>query len=855
MSGTPYRLRRAALLIVTWACASCGGGSTDPQTAAGLNPRADAETPPSAAVAQTSPVSSEGSVDQPHAAVTIAGNEMCGTGDTFSVLLPGLELGDDPSTEDLAGRKLPNDSVTFPNGCDVYALIVHGYGRNSLFDELMYYKLAKWVAEHNGYVHYSWWNNLLGSYMSGPLHVIGGSARGDATYPSPGDITQFENVWDFAQGGKGKAVPDEDFQFQADAKKVLAAIRDENPNAIIIVAGHSMGGNAVARLGSETPVVIDLLAPIDPVGNRNSPKGQGGALGYGNGTNSAVPGQDSYEAGNETFNWTRWRATHRFRGWIDRDCERNAAGLCRDFDSRPLRVEHRCRTLSSTPNDKQSNGPIADEWCPDHISYSTIAFGPDVRRLYHRWQLETYFPYDWDASYHFAFTGSKANSDAAFKVESHNYQRAIGEYAVSELPPPSSLATAPKTCKHDTKKDPSGAESFDGALLDCRDWDGHGEIIGMRGTKDRRVLQNTPPLPSKENLNPLALTADWKNGGWNRTSPWLTSAGRRDAFMELTELEPWNFAPKDPDLDLVVADLVAIAEDLWANRGDPSGPDVTPPTTSADVTPEPTIHGWNNGTVVVEIAAVDEQGGSGVKHIEYTLTGASNGGGVVVGTALSLVIAAEGTTTVEYFAHDNAGNREESNTLEARIDATPPTISGDATPPPNQHGWNNTDVTVSFVAGDALSGLDTVTQPVTLTDEGAEQEVIGVATDRAGNTATIGVVVNIDKTPPVIGGRPESCELWPPNHKLVSVADLVITDELAGVAISSVTATSNEPEHGPGYGNEAPDVVIAGGNISLRSERYSQSGRIYDLAVTAIDLAGNIAEAEASCRVPHDQGK
>ena len=899
MSGKASRLRQAALLIVTWACVSCGGGgSTTPQTTAAPNPAplALVDSPPSAAVVKTSPVLIEGRVDQPGTAVTVAGvaatvsngrfsasiplaegsnaieivaqngngqtattlavtlsgDEMCGTGDTFDVALPGLALDDDPSTKILADHKLPSDSVTLPNGCDVYAIIVHGYGRNSLFDELMYYRLAKWVAEHNGYVHYSWWNNFLGAYMSRPLHVIGGSTRGEATYPTPGDV--IENVWDFARGGSGKAVPDEDFQFQADAQKVLDAIRDENPNAIIIVAGHSMGGNAVARLGSTTSVAIDLLAPIDPVGNRNLPKGQGGALGYGNGSNSAVPGDDNYEYGNETFNWTRWRATHRFRGWIDRDCERNAAKLCKDFDSRPLRVDYHCRTVSSTPNDKQSNGPIADKACPDHVSYSTVAFGSNVRRLYHRWQLETYFPYDWNASYRFGFTGAKPRQDIPFDVDLHNYQRSVGEYTLSELPL-ATTPTAPKTCKHDSKKDPRGAESFDGTSLACRDWDGHGEIIGMRGTKDRAVFQNTPPTPTKENLNPLALTADWKNNNWDRTSPWLTSAARRDALIALADdTEPWKYEPKDPDLDLVVADLVAIAEDLWAHREEPSGPDVTAPTSSADVTPEPTIHGWNNTTVAVEIAAIDEQGGSGVKEIEYTLSGASTGHGVVAGAALSLEITAEGTTTVQYSAHDNAGNREELNTLDVRIDATPPNISGDAAPPPNEHGWNKADVTVTFVADDALSGIDTVSEPVTLTDEGAEQEVIGVATDRAGNTATIGVVVNIDKTPPVIGGHPEHCELWPPNHKLISVADVFITDALSGVASSAATGASSEPESGPGYGNESPDVVINGGNISLRAERYSREGRTYDLAITATDRAGNVAEAEATCRVPHDQG-
>jgi hypothetical protein len=868
----PALFRPARVFIMAWACTSCGGGGTEPANSVPppSAPVAVGASPPSAAPVTNASFSGADALAEGSNAIDVVGtsadgettttaaphgNEMCGTGDTFDVPLTGWRLNDDPSTEELTNRTLPNDSITLPDGCDVYALIVHGYGRNASFDELMYYKLAKWVAEHNGYVHYSWWNNLLGEYQSRPLHVIGGSARGDDTYPTPGDISQFENIWDFARGGSGKAVPDEDFQFQADADKMLKEIRARNPQAIVIVAGHSMGGNAVARLGSETEVSIDLLAPIDPVGNRNLPKGQGGALGYSNGSNSAVPGQQKYDAGNETFNWTRWRATRDFLGWVDRDCERNALKLCRDFDSRPLRVEYRCRTVTSKPKDtKTSDGPNADKACPDLVSYATVVFGANVRRLYHRWQLETYFPYDWDASYHFGFTGAKVRSDAAFDVSFHNYQRAVGEYSLAELPPPAALTTAPKTCKHDSEADPSDARSFDGALLDCRDWDGHGEIIGMRGTKDRRVFQNTPPLPTKENLNPLALTVDW-NPNWGRSGPWLTTAARRQALITLAEPGPWKFAPKDPDLDLVVNDLVAIAEDLWTHRGEPIGPDVTPPTSSAEVTPEPTIHGWNNSTVVVEIAAVDEQGGSGVKEIEYLLTGASSGNGVVPGAALSLEIAAEGTTTVQYSAHDNAGNREEPSTLEVRVDVTPPNIAADVAPAPNEHGWNNADVTVTFAADDALSGVDTVSEPVTLTDEGAEQEVVGVATDRAGNTATAGVVVNIDKTPPVIGGLPESCELWPPNHKLVSVANLVVADALSGVASSSAAGVSNEPESGPGYGNHSPDIVIAEGNVSLRAERYSHDGRTYDLAVTAADLAGNATQAEASCLVPHDQGQ
>ena len=45
--------------------------------------------------------------------------------------------------------------------------------------------------------------------------------------------------------------------------------------------------------------------------------------------------------------------------------------------------------------------------------------------------------------------------------------------------------------------------------------------------------------------------------------------------------------------------------------------------------------------------------------------------------------------------------------------------------------------------------------------------------------------------------------------------------------------------------------------VELRAERSgdSKSGRIYQLTVTAQDLAGNEVTGTATCIVPHDKGK
>lgn len=84
------------------------------------------------------------------------------------------------------------------------------------------------------------------------------------------------------------------------------------------------------------------------------------------------------------------------------------------------------------------------------------------------------------------------------------------------------------------------------------------------------------------------------------------------------------------------------------------------------------------------------------------------------------------------------------------IDKSPPTISATISPSPNAAGWNNTDVTVSFVCSDTTSGIASCSEAVEVQQEGADQAIMGTATDIAGNTASTSVIISIDKTPPVV---------------------------------------------------------------------------------------------------------
>ena len=506
--------------------------------------------------------------------------QMCGTGETFTVSLPGLSLPDDPSTKFLADNRLTNDSIILPKGCSIYAVFVHGYARNGELDELMFYNLAKFVAENNGYVHWSWWNNFLGEYMGRPLHAN----PAILVQPEPGNLV----ADGFAFGvrdGASKAVPDEDKQFQSDAKRVLVAIKRENPDAIIIVSGHSMGGNAVARLGRDTNVDIDLLAPIDPVGNRNSPVGFGASAQYQFFGREAAPGFEKYTPGNETFNWTRWRATRLFRGFKQRDCVRNKVGLCKDFDSRVFHTEYRCINVPvvgwlDEPPTFFSKKPIK---CPQKtLIYDRgvrTTFGSNIKRLYHRWQKEATFPYDYKADYYFKHPAKRTNS-----ILGANYQAAVVKNYEGE-------GNINKTCSSSDYFDPRNAKSFDGVRLLCREWDGHGEIIGMRATVGVAT-------PFNKHLEPLALSAqplDWPSTHWLKVEE---SEKRRERLMAMANPGAWLYAPVQPDLDLVVNDMVLITQDIL-DRGEPGGEDVTPPSSSASLSVEPNDYGWNNTDINV----------------------------------------------------------------------------------------------------------------------------------------------------------------------------------------------------------------------------------------------------------------
>jgi len=116
------------------------------------------------------------------------------------------------------------------------------------------------------------------------------------------------------------------------------------------------------------------------------------------------------------------------------------------------------------------------------------------------------------------------------------------------------------------------------------------------------------------------------------------------------------------------------------------------------------------------------------------------------------------------------------------------------------------------------------------------------------------VVTNL---PPVCDAAFASVdELWPPNHKMVSVSVLGVTDPDGDPFTVSVTAIAqDEPIDSTGDGATCPDGLGVGlDSVSLRSERSGNGdGRFYHVAFQAVDVCNAVCTGEVTVTVHHDR--
>lgn len=153
--------------------------------------------------------------------------------------------------------------------------------------------------------------------------------------------------------------------------------------------------------------------------------------------------------------------------------------------------------------------------------------------------------------------------------------------------------------------------------------------------------------------------------------------------------------------------------------------------------------GWFNADVQVTLSAVDNDGGSGVDKTEYSL----DGGTTWVKYDAPFAVSGEGVNEVKFHSTDKAGNTEDIQNTEIKIDKTAPKITINAPADGSQYVLKST-INADWSVTDEVSGIDksngTVTSgsPVDTSSVGSKEFTV-TAADVAGNSITKTIKYNI----------------------------------------------------------------------------------------------------------------
>ncbi|RSM43071.1 hypothetical protein DMB66_53855 [Actinoplanes sp. ATCC 53533] len=161
-----------------------------------------------------------------------------------------------------------------------------------------------------------------------------------------------------------------------------------------------------------------------------------------------------------------------------------------------------------------------------------------------------------------------------------------------------------------------------------------------------------------------------------------------------------------------------------------TGPDRTPPTITAALS-QAAVNGWFRAPVTIHFTCADTGGTVATCPADIQTT------------TDSAALRVSGT------AVDGAGNTTTS-TMTLRVDRTAPMITATVAGTPNAAGWYTSPPVIHYTCADAVSMISTCPADTTVNVDGAGQKITGTAYDKAGNTATATVELNIDRTVPTI---------------------------------------------------------------------------------------------------------
>ncbi len=336
-----------------------------------------------------------------------------------------------------------------------------------------------------------------------------------------------------------------------------------------------------------------------------------------------------------------------------------------------------------------------------------------------------------------------------------------------------------------------------------------------------------------------------------------------------------------PGAGVAVADVAVLNPDgqsAIAADGYSYPADTTPPTltvTGKVGLANYTFGNWATGSVTVFLSANDN-GGSGVKNISYSATGAQPIPNTVVPVATTnVVIASQGTTTLTANAVDLVvpGNVSPASVNVVKVDSVKPSLSAVSTVGAASYVPGTTvnqDVTVTFSCADTVSGVAALTAAsasttttsginplaVTVTSVGLNQSVTATCTDVAGNISTLSVSnINISRTAPAISvnataaGAPYSAGTW--TNKPVTV-----TFSCTPISVSTQIASLTLPVQvsGPTTNQTVTGTCTdTAGNSSTTTFGTASAGIDIDLTLPVASASATTTD-NANTAVPYTAG-
>jgi Tol biopolymer transport system component len=267
------------------------------------------------------------------------------------------------------------------------------------------------------------------------------------------------------------------------------------------------------------------------------------------------------------------------------------------------------------------------------------------------------------------------------------------------------------------------------------------------GTTDSEIY-----MMNADGSNPVRLT----NNSATDETPVFSPDGKKIAF---TSTRNGNTTSETNNKEIWVMDAdgsnpVRLTNNSVEDSDPDWGPDTTAPSTKATLSEEANANGWYRRDISVSLSAED-QGGAGVRQVHYE-SGPISAQNVPETTVpagqlpTQIAIRTEGTTTLTYFATDNAGNVESPKSLTVNVDKTEPqiTVPADITTVatgPSGAAVHFEATAIDNLVGDLPVSYQTDRGPIASGDTfpPGTTTVTATAVDRAGNTATASFAVTV----------------------------------------------------------------------------------------------------------------